>query len=114
MDIFDSSMTILEKSLDVRAAQQRIVAANLANVDTPGYTAQKLDFETSLANALKETPGPLVVQSSTAPSVALDGNNVNLEEELGDMTRNRIMYSVTAQVMAAKMRQLSTAIGTGE
>ena len=110
MDIFDSSMTILEKSLDVRSAQQRIVASNLANIDTPGYVAQKLDFETSLANALKEEPGPLVVNPSSEPALALDGNNVNLEDELSDMSRNRMMYSVTAQILAAKLRQLSTVI----
>jgi flagellar basal-body rod protein FlgB len=114
MEIFDQSLTILEKSLDVRTAQQRVIAANLANIDTPGFVARKLDFEASLQNALAEEPAPPVIAPSTDPPLSLDGNNVNLEQELGAMGQNRIMYSVTAQILAAKLRQLSSVVESGQ
>src|SRR2546428_819554 len=43
MELFDQSLTVMEKSLDLRMANQRLVAANLANVDTPGYKAERID-----------------------------------------------------------------------
>lgn len=109
MELFDTSMTTLERAMDLRMTNQRLIASNLANVDTPGYVAQKLDFEQSMKNALAGAADPAIVQDSTAPALSLDGNNVDMESELGDMTQNRVLYSVTAQVLGAKFRQLSTA-----
>jgi flagellar basal-body rod protein FlgB len=108
MDLFAQSLTTLERALDLRMENQRVVAANLANVDTPGYTARKLDFEASMEKALQGAEQPAVVNLSTEPSCSLDGNNVNLEDEMGAMTQNKMMYSVTAQILGAKMRQLTT------
>ena len=110
MDLFAQSITTLEKSLDLRMQSQRLVAANLANIDTPGYTAQKLDFDASMERALQGAENPAVVTLSTEPGRSLDGNNVNLEGELGMLGENKMMYSVTAQILAAKFRQISSIV----
>jgi flagellar basal body rod protein FlgB len=82
----------------------------LANIDTPGYTAQKLDFDASMERALQGAENPAVVTLSTEPGRSLDGNNVNLEGELGMLGENKMMYSVTAQILAAKFRQISSIV----
>lgn len=110
MELFDQSLTIMERSMDLRMLQQRLIASNLANVDTPGFTAQKLDFTKSMENAVNGLESPAEVYNSPAAPLSLDGNNVDLESELGALSRNKLMYSVTAQLMANKFRQLTTII----
>jgi flagellar basal-body rod protein FlgB len=113
MELFDQSLTILEKSMDVRMANQRLVASNLANIDTPGYQAQRLDFEATMARAMKEpddvAPTP-IIHPSTASARTLDGNNVDLDAEMGELSRNRLIYSLTSQLIAAKFRQLGSVV----
>jgi flagellar basal-body rod protein FlgB len=107
MELFTESISTLETTLDLRMERQRIIAANLANLDTPGYKAVEMDFQASLDRALSGSADPVVTQESTASTLSLDGNNVVLETELGKMGQNKLMYSLTAQILAAKMRQLS-------
>ena len=120
MELFDQSLTVMEKSLDLHMANQRLVSSNLANVDTPGYKAQRIDFEASMDKAIQEAeatpageptpPATPIIFPSAEPSLTLDGNNINLETELSELSRNKLMYSLTSQIVAAKLRQLSTVI----
>jgi len=108
MNLFPQNLTTLERVMDLRMENQRVIASNLANIDTPGYTAQRLDFEASMQNALESADAPPVIEPSAEPSRSADGNNVDMEVELGQMSRNRILYSVSSQLMASKLRQYST------
>lgn len=108
MNLFDMSITQLEKSMDLRINNQRVIASNLANVDTPGYKARHMDFEASMTKALAEAADPAVIHVSTEAGIGLDGNNVDMDAELGDMSRNKTMYTLTAQILAAKFRQVSS------
>lgn len=107
MEIFSKNMTTLEHSLDMRMENQRIVASNIANMDTPGYTAQKMDFQASMQNALRGAQAPEVIAASPTPA-GMDGNNVDLDYEMGQMTANKILFSVQSQIMGDKFRQLNT------
>lgn len=108
MNLFDMNVTQLEKSMDLRMDNQRVIASNLANVDTPGYKARQMDFEASMAQALSGVEMPAVINVSTEPGIGLDGNNVDMDAELSALGRNKTMYSLTAQILAAKFRQVST------
>jgi flagellar basal-body rod protein FlgB len=108
MQIFGHNLTTLEKSLDLRMDEQRVIAANVANIDTPGYTAQRLDFRASMEKALQGAQNPAVIDALPVPSSSLDGNNVDMDHELGQMAQNKIMYSLESQLMGAKFRQLTT------
>lgn len=107
MEIFSKSLTTLERAMDLRTHNQSIIASNLANIDTPGYAAQKLDFQASMELAMQDAKDAAVIAPSGDPVRSLDGNNVDLEGELSQMTQNRMLYSVTSQLMGAKFRQLS-------
>jgi flagellar basal-body rod protein FlgB len=110
MEILGDVATTFERALDLRMEKQRIIASNLANINTPGYKALKMDFEASLTNALNGVENPVVVQASTDPAHSLDGNNVDMETELSDMSRNKLMYQVTTQILAAKLRQTTNVL----
>lgn len=112
MKIFNETINTIGQAMDVRMTNQRVIAANLANVDTPGYQAQAVDFKQSLANAINDVSDPTVIKPTGEASRSLDGNNVDLERELSNMTRNRIMYSLSAQLMSAKFREITNVLDT--
>ena len=65
MTIFDRTMRLLERTLDLRSGRQRVIASNLANEETPGYRASELTFMDQLQSAHK---GPLpIVLAATQP-----------------------------------------------
>ena len=107
MKIFPDSLVAMEKSMDMRLIQQRVTAANLANVDTPGYTSRVMDFQESMDNALRDRLEPEVIGKSSAPPV-LDGNNVDLDAELSQLDRAKFMYNLTAQLTSMQFRQIGT------
>ncbi len=49
---FDTTMHLLHKVLDLRAKNQEVIAANIANAETPGYAARTFSFEQELHSAL--------------------------------------------------------------
>lgn len=108
MQIFSHNMKTLESALDMRMENQRVIAANIANMDTPGFTAQRLDFKASMDNALRGAKDAAVVNPSPAPATSLDGNNVDLDYETSQMTQNRVLFSIESQLLGAKFRQLTT------
>ena len=52
LKVFDSNLTLLEKSLSLRTQRNAMIASNIANRETPGYRAQDLVFEKDLMRAL--------------------------------------------------------------
>lgn len=63
MTIFDRTMRLLERTLDLRSARQRVIASNLANEETPGYRASELTFMDQLQSVHKGRP--LIAMAAT-------------------------------------------------
>ena len=131
--IFGTTVELLGKTLDMRAKRQGLIAANLANVETPGYTPSDLSFESELKSALKkggstapppnprhiplrggggagleQVTGQLVELPGKAPGP--DGNGVELESEMGRMAENQIMYNASVQLLTKKFEMIKQAI----
>ena len=107
---------LLGKVLDGAALRQRVLAHNLANLNTPGYTRQDVEFRQILADAVKsksETAlaqaSPRVQEDTTAP-VRPDGNNVSLQTELGYIAGNGLLYDFATRATTAQYRMLLSAI----
>jgi len=107
-----SSITnLLFKNLSFRNEKQKIIAANIANINTPGYKTKDLKFN-DLLNKKKEKDLPLMVTNpkhipffiedkikSTYEVYEVkgleeqnDGNNVNLDREISKMAQNKILF----------------------
>ncbi len=132
MTIFDRTMQLLQRSLDLRGARQRVISSNLANEETPGYRASDLTFMDQLQSAQKgRLPvslavtrsghigprGPQGVQAVTgklnevpAGDLPLDANSVNLELEMAKLSDNAMQYNAAASITAIRFRQLLSAI----
>lgn len=82
--MFDNvAMYAISSALDGLAARQRAIADNIANINTPGFLADRVQFEDALASAVADgnTAGPVVSTARSLEPTREDGNNVNLDRE---------------------------------
>lgn len=126
-DIFAGrTMDALEKGLAALALRQRVIADNIANVNTPGFKRSEVSFAKELAEYLEaveaaEKGGPAVMKPSFRPRVArvegltmrLDGNNVDIDQEMTRLAENSLLYEAAARQMAWKFGLLRAAITEG-
>jgi flagellar basal-body rod protein FlgB len=107
----DVTMTALQSMLRGLSARQQAIADNMANLETPGYTAKQVQFEDSLRSALESGDGSVapVTVASTDPALP-NGNNVSLEKETLSMQDTSLRYEMAIQAMTAKFQLLRTSI----
>jgi flagellar basal-body rod protein FlgB len=103
----------LEKYMDVLAARQKLVAANIANADTPGYRTQDIDFQTEFKNRLDGTPN-IGGQEVSGLRVKNDGNNVSLDREARLLSENSIRFNAASNLMKGQLRMMKSAIHDGQ
>lgn len=141
MKIFDATLKTLEQSLDVRLVEQNVLAANVANVDTPGYKPKELDFSAAMAAARASggaeamattvpnhmgANGASVGQNSTVgiatalindgkglTSPSFDGNGVDLDRTMAGMAENGLQYGASARAAAKKLAILRYVVADG-
>ena len=109
----DRTTKAVEWALTAESERQRVVAHNIANVNTPGFRGAKLDFENSLAEALNRRNGGTAraQHSATDDPAGLNGNNVSLERELEALDKSNLHYEALTSALTAKFNRLRTAIG---
>lgn len=133
MMIFDRTMQLIHRTLDLRQARQRVIASNIANEETPGYRATDFNFQDSLQAAHRGQGHGLVTLAVTqgkhfgprgegfqrvvgklsdvpAGDLPLDANSVNMELEMAKMSDNAMQYNGAAAIMAIRFRQLMGAV----
>lgn len=105
-------MTTLQTMLRGLSARQQAIADNIANVETPGYVAKVVDFETSLREALASGASPQVAPTtSRSSSPALpNGNNVQIDQEMVSMQETNLRYELAINAMSSKFAVLRTSI----
>lgn len=113
----------LERSLRFRVERQAVLAANLANADTPGYRRAELHFEAALHSALAKSGASQASDRAQAPTgnrleiepVAdtPDRNGVDLEQELLEVSRNAGVFTQQAAVLA-RLIAMARIAATGE
>ena len=129
--IFGGTINLLQKSLNVRSAQHQVLSSNVANADTPNYKA----FEVAVDQELRKlgTGKPRIqlartqsshlpvgraeadrvtLKNAPAPELSLraDGNTVDLDRAMGELSENTIKYKTSAQLIAMKLKSLKNAI----
>ena len=108
----DVTMTALHSMLRGLSARQTAIADNIANVETPGYTAKTVDFETSLREALASGGAPDVNPSTslTTDQALPNGNNVQIGQEMVSLQQTNLSYEMAIQAMTSKFSILRTSI----
>lgn len=101
----------LGRYMDLLAERQRLVASNLANIDTPGYRTRDIDFQFEF---LSLAPGakPRVIEPLDL-TVKNDGNNVSLDRETRLLAENALRFNAASQLARAEIRKIRMAIEEG-
>jgi flagellar basal-body rod protein FlgB len=132
--IFDGTVGLLQRTLDVRSAEHQVLSSNIANADTPNYKAFEVAVEEEL-NKLREPAGRLELARTSdghvpqPPAAAggigirrapesgffgrADGNTVDLDRTMGSLAENSIKYKISAQLISAKLKTLRNVINGG-
>ena len=113
--IGDITPGALHASLSGLAQRQRVTADNIANVNTPGFLAGRVDFESSLRGALRNGDTPRADGGTTMRSLEptnTNGNNVNLDAETLIATETGLRYQLALNALDGKYNSLRTALRT--
>ena len=101
--------------MDLISQRQRALGSNVANVDTPGYVRRDIDF----AQYLGSMNSPLETKLSTklGPSGILEERErqeIDIAEELTEMQKNSILYTMATRRMSNVINQMKTVINVGK
>lgn len=108
----DVTSVTLNTALSALAERQRISANNLANIETPNFTASQVSFESSLRDAIA-AGDPAQASVSVAPTTdpaGVNGNNVNLDTETVTDEKTALQYSLLSGAMSAKFGLIDTVL----
>lgn len=108
-----------KRGLDLVELRQRAIQENIANLETPGY--KRMDVAPAFASALqraiasKDTAAiesaPLQLSvDTTAPAVSPDGNSVNIENEMLQMSKNVLTHTLQTQLITGSLMRMKLAI----
>lgn len=133
MDVSDKTLKALTTALNFREMRQELISSNVANANTPGFKAKKLDFEEALARAL-DVDGQMQMSvtdekhhnvgnggfNNLEPEIYDDpngvvsenGNTVDVEAEMAKMAENKLMYDSLVQLINKKMGIMKYAINS--
>jgi flagellar basal-body rod protein FlgB len=114
MDGLDELMRFQTTALALRGERQTLLAANVANADTPNYKAVDFDFAKALQGALAAAPGrasaPPALLYRVPAQAALDGNSVDLDGERAQFADNSVRYEAALKVLNAQIKTMLAAM----
>lgn len=115
MDPIGKNSGLIRTLLDAAVERHKVISKNLSNVEVPGYRAKELRFSRELEQAIQrgEAPRPgkdafETVERDTP--VKQDGNSVDLDRELSEMSENALTYQTLVTLVALKTNLMRTAI----
>lgn len=129
-------LPLLERTVSFTSARHRVIAENIANVDTPGYRTKQLDaraFQRSLREAAKrratspdspfklratrelreDSAGRLKVRPSEVPPENLlfhDGTNARVEQQMSNLAENAVAHQTAVELLKGSLDGLMKAI----
>ena len=123
-----SYINVLDKASDASWIRENAIANNVANVDTPGYKRQDVDFQDILERKLKSTKYTSLQDAvNTVPldqlnsrvytdygsySYRLDGNNVDIDTENVELASEQLRYQTLTTTMSLEFSRLKSAMTT--
>ncbi|MFZ7087939.1 flagellar basal body rod protein FlgB [Curtobacterium sp. RRHDQ10] len=103
----------LQSALDGLSLRQRTIANNIANINTPNYHAEKVQFEDALAKSVDEGHGAATATTKRSlEPTNTNGNNVNLDEETLSNIDTVLRYQFATQAMNSELTAVRAAMRT--
>ena len=133
--LFGGNFPLVEKSLDLRAKRHELIVSNIANADTPHYKS----FDILIEEELQKTDSPpatlpletthrshlqsvshgmdqvtIHTRESDGLSLRGDGNTVDMDREMVNLSENSIIYRASSQIVSKMFVALKAAINSGK
>jgi len=127
------SVDLLQSGLSAAWMRNAVIRNNIANVETPGFKASDVEFESLMARALTDNTGfrgakthpghrdigsgysdlstvvPRMIRREDT-SMRMDENNVDIESENVKLAQNSLFYNTLVEKMNSELRRLNMAI----
>lgn len=121
-----NNINLFNKSLTASWMKNQAVSNNIANVNTPNFKRETVNFEDMLRNSIDmqmaktnskhitmgNNANPIVVKD-TSTSFRKDGNNVNIDVEMAELAENQIKYNALTSQLNDTFKRLRIAIKQG-
>ncbi len=110
-----SQFYLIGNSLAGMEQNHAVISQNIANVNTPGYQAQAVDFSTFMkqieeGTADREMLDRIPVKLMQGLLDRKDGNNVDLDGQVGALKKNSLLYQTYSHLLASKMATVRRAM----
>lgn len=102
MNFMGTEGPLIERALDLTAMNQKLIAQNIANINTPGYKAQRLKFDEQLNGVEVCDREDCVVRQ--------DGNSVVMERERAELLANALAHRTFLAALANRAGMMRSAI----
>lgn len=107
--LFGSHPGNLERALDRASLRHELLSKNLANVNTPGYKRQDIDFAMTLDRAMSDADDP----TTDMGNIRTDGSSVDLESEVVAMADTELRYQMITEMTSRYFTGLQSVIREG-
>jgi flagellar basal-body rod protein FlgB len=121
----DVTLATLAKAQSASSERTRLLAQNIANVNTPGYKRHDIDFQTELSAALDDHQGTSEqrvarVLDTTAREVVesdrffrVDQGGVDIDREMAEFAKNTLFNNAMGSFIQDRMRMYKQVIRGG-
>jgi flagellar basal-body rod protein FlgB len=101
--------------LDLSSAEVKLTAANMANIDTPGYKAVGMNFDAEMQRAMADTdagasPEPVRVRKVDGLITRPDGNDVSMDHESLNLAEAQLRYKTGIALLKQEYQRVMDAI----
>lgn len=110
---------MLSQLMQAAEVRHRVVSQNIANVNTPGYLSREVEFEAELARRIRSgaevdpREAKPVVRLEEGLAVRADGNNVDIDQEIGRLGKNALLHQTYGQLLANYFQTMQRAMRNG-
>lgn len=115
MEIATQLSNQIARYIDLAANEAKLTAANMANVDTPGYRTLGMDFEAEMRGAMSDVDrgrGPRKVRVTEVDGLVArpDGNNVSVDRESLDLAEAQLKFRTGVALLHEEYQRVLDAI----
>jgi flagellar basal-body rod protein FlgB len=124
--LFDKTMSLVQRSLDIRASRHQTLSSNIANIETPGYVPKDLPFEKVFARYLdnsssiplekthaKHLPAedpPFPQDFSADVEKDAGSGEIDIDQQMAKLAENNLMFQAGVQALIKKFEALKNTI----
>jgi len=125
-NLFDKTMSLIQRSMDIRASRHRVLSSNVANIETPEYVSRDLPFQKVFEGCLENssilplgkthpahlpaTEGPLSQDFSSHIEMDPGPGGVDIDQQMSRLAENNLMFQAGVQALIKKFEVLKVGI----